>query len=135
MYYFSQIVPFSFDEAVIQVTDALKTQGFGILTQIDAQAAFKQKLGIEFRRYAILGSCQPQIAYQMLGEDDKAGVLFPCNVIIQEHPDGQVEVAAVDPLMMFLLIQTPNAKALALEARQRMVAVMKHLTHPETQQV
>lgn len=127
MYYFSHVLPFSFDEAIVQITDALKTQGFGILTEIDAQAAFKQKLGVDFRRYKILGACQPQIAYQMISEDDRAGVLFPCNVIVQEHTDGRVEVTAIDPVVMFLPVETANAKAIALEARERMEAVMQKL--------
>jgi uncharacterized protein (DUF302 family) len=127
MYHFSKIVALSYDEAIAQVTEVLQAQGFGVLTEIDAQAAFKKKLNLDFRRYHILGACQPRIAYQMLQVDDKAGVLFPCNVVVQEHDDGQVEVSAIDPVMMFLLIHSPEAKAIALEASAKMKAVIAQL--------
>ncbi|MEO0488912.1 MAG: DUF302 domain-containing protein [Cyanobacteria bacterium J06659_2] len=118
----------SYEEAIAQVTQALKAEGLGILTEIDVQSAFKQKLDIQFRRYTILGACHPQVAYQMLQTDDKAGVLYPCNVVVQEHNDGRVEVSAVDPLIMFLIIHSPRAKEIALEASQKMQAVMDRLS-------
>ncbi|NJL02136.1 MAG: DUF302 domain-containing protein [Spirulinaceae cyanobacterium RM2_2_10] len=127
MYHFSKIVNVSFDEAIAQVTQALSTEGFGLLTEINAQAAFKKKLTVDFRKYQILGACHPQVAYNMLQIDDKAGVLYPCNVVVQEHDDGRVEVSAVDPLMMFLMIHSPQAKEIALEASQKMQAVMNRL--------
>ncbi|MEO1127285.1 MAG: DUF302 domain-containing protein [Cyanobacteria bacterium J06639_16] len=117
----------SYEEAIAQVTQALKAEGLGILTEIDVQSAFKQKLDIQFRRYTILGACHPRVAYQMLQTDDKAGVLYPCNVVVQEHNDGRVEVSAVDPLIMFLMIHSPRAKEIALEASQKMQAVMDRL--------
>ena len=91
------------------------------------QAAFKKKLDVDFRRYKILGACHPQVAYAMLQTDDKAGVLYPCNVVVQEHIDGRVEVSAVDPLAMFLMIHSPQAKEIALDASQKMQAVMAQL--------
>jgi uncharacterized protein (DUF302 family) len=127
MYHFSKIVQASYEEAIALVTDALKAEGLGILTEIDVQSAFKKKLDIDFRRYKILGACHPQVAYQMLQTDDKAGVLYPCNVVVQEHTDGRVEVSAVDPLMMFLMIHSPRAKEIALDASQTMQAVMDRL--------
>jgi uncharacterized protein (DUF302 family) len=127
MYHFSKVVNASFDEAIDLVTEALKTQGLGVLTEIDVQAAFKKKLDIDFRKYKILGACHPQVAYQMIQTDDKAGVLYPCNVVVQEHEDGRVEVSAVDPLMMFLMIHSPRAKEVALDASQKMQAVMESL--------
>lgn len=127
MYHFSKTVCASYEEAIALVTDALKAEGLGILTEIDVQAAFKKKLDVDFRRYTILGACHPQVAYQMLQTDDKAGVLYPCNVVVQEHKNGQVEVSAVDPLMMFLMIHSPRAKEIALDASQKMQAVMERL--------
>lgn len=132
MYHFSKVISASFDEAIALVTDALKQEGMGILTEIDAQAAFKKKLNEDFRKYLILGACHPQTAFQILAEDDKAGVLFPCNVVIQEHQDGRVEVSAVDPLMMFLMVHSPRAKEVALNASAMMQRVMDHLPAAST---
>jgi len=127
MYYFSVIVQTSFEDAIALVTEALQQEGFGILTEIDAQAAFKKKLDVDFRPYRILGACNPEIAYQMLQIDDKAGVLYPCNVVVQVQADGQVEVSAIDPLAMFLPVTDSQAKAIAIAAREKMQAVMDRL--------
>lgn len=127
MYHFSRIVDCSFDEAIAQVTEALREEGMGILTEIDVQSAFKKKLDIKFRPYKILGACHPQVAYQMLQTDDKAGVLYPCNVVVQEHEDGRVEVSAVDPLMMFLTLHSPRAKEIAIDASQKMQRMINRL--------
>lgn len=126
-YHFSKIVDASFEEAIAQVTESLKQDGFGILTEIDAQAAFKQKLNAEFRPYKILGACHPQIAYEMLHLDDKAGVLYPCNVVVQEHANGQVEVSAIDPLSMFLPVESPKAREIAIAASEKMQRVIDRL--------
>lgn len=131
MYHFSKVIDASFDDAIALVTEVLKAEGMGILTEINAQAAFKKKLDVDFRRYMILGACHPQTAYQILEEDDKAGVLFPCNVVVQEHDDGRVEVSAVDPLMMFLMVHSPTAKEVALNASAMMQRVIDRL--PATQ--
>jgi len=127
MYHFSKVVNASFEAAIEQVTESLKQEGLGILTEIDVRAAFKKKLGKDFRYYKILGACHPGIAYNMIQADDKAGALYPCNVVVQEHEDGRVEVSAVDPLMMFLMVHTPEAKAIALEASEKMQAVIDRL--------
>lgn len=126
-YHFSKVVDASFEAAIAQVTESLKQEGMGVLTEIDGQTAFKKKLDIEFRQYKILGACHPQIAYQMLQTDDKAGVLYPCNVVVQEHADGSVEVSAVDPLMMFLTLHSPKAKEIAIDASQKMQRVIDRL--------
>ena len=127
MYHFSKVVDASFDQATAQVTKALAAEGLGVLTEIDVQAAFKQKLDVSFRKYKILGACHPLVVYQMLQTDDKAGVLYPCNVVVQEHADGRVEVSSVDPLMMFLTLHSPRAKEIAIDASQKMQAVMDRL--------
>ena len=131
MNHFSKVLDISFEEAIEKVTDALREEGMGILTEIDVQAAFKKKLDVDFRKYKILGACHPLIAYQMLQTDDKAGVFYPCNIVVQEHEDGRVEVSAVDPLMMFLTIHSPKAKEIALDASQKMQRVIERLGSPE----
>lgn len=127
MYHFSKVVGVSFDEAIAQVTEALREEGLGVLTEIDVQATLKKKLDVDFHRYKILGACHPLVAYHMLQTDDKAGVMYPCNVVVQEHDDGRVEISAVDPLVMFLMIHSPKAKEIAMEASQKMQAVINRL--------
>jgi uncharacterized protein (DUF302 family) len=131
MNHFSKVLDTSFEDAIERVTNALKQESMGVLTEIDVQATLKKKLDVDFRKYKILGACHPVIAYQMLQTDDKAGVFYPCNVVVQEHEDGRVEVSAVDPLMMFLTIHSPKAKEIALDASQKMQAVMERLGSPE----
>lgn len=127
MNHFSKVLDTSFESAIEQVTNALREEGMGILTEIDVQAAFKKILDVNFRKYKILGACHPLIAYHMLQTDDKAGVFYPCNVVVQEHKDGRVEVSAVDPLMMFLTIHSPKAKEIALDASKKMQAAIERL--------
>lgn len=127
MYHFSKTLNSSFDDAIALVTEALQQEGMGVLTEIDVQAAFKKKLGADFRKYRILGACHPQVAYQMLQTDDKAGVFYPCNVVVQEHEDGRVEVSAIDPVAMFMMIEGPKAKEIARDASQKVQAVMNRL--------
>lgn len=127
MYHFSKVVDASFDQAIDQVVKALREEGMGVLTEIDVQTTFKQKLNVNFPKYKILGACHPRVAHQMLQIDDKAGVLYPCNVVVQEREDGRVEVSSVDPLIMFLTIHSPRAKEIAIDASQKMQAVMDRL--------
>jgi uncharacterized protein (DUF302 family) len=127
MYHLSKVLNLPFDEAITHTKEALKQQGFGVLTEIDAKAAFKQKLDAEFRRYTILGACHPRIAYGILQAEDKAGVFYPCNVVVQEQAGGAVEVSAIDPTVMFAALENPDAKGLALEAKTLMDKVMEQL--------
>ncbi len=131
MYHFTQVLNISFEEAIAQVTAALKQEGLGILTEIDVQAAFKKKLDVDYRPYKILGACHPQVAYQMLNIDDKAGVLYPCNVVVQERTDGKIEVSAVDPQAMFQSIDNPESQKVINYARERIQAAMTHLKEAE----
>jgi uncharacterized protein (DUF302 family) len=96
-YYISRYVDYGFEEAISRVTEALGKEGFGILTKIDVTATMKAKLDVNFRPYVILGACNPPFAHQALDIDDKIGVLLPCNVVVQEHENGRVEVVAMDP--------------------------------------
>jgi uncharacterized protein (DUF302 family) len=131
MYHFTQVLNTSFEEAIAQVTAALKQEGLGILTEIDVQAAFKKKLDVDYRPYKILGACHPQVAYQMLNIDDKAGVLYPCNVVVQERIDGKIEVSAIDPQAMFQVIEHSEAQKVINYARERIQAAMAHLKEAE----
>jgi uncharacterized protein (DUF302 family) len=97
-YYFNKTLDIGFDEAIQKVTEELKKEGFGVLTQIDVQEALKKKINVDFRRYKILGACNPKFAYKALQAEDKIGTMLPCNVIVQETDDGKVEIAAIDPV-------------------------------------
>jgi uncharacterized protein (DUF302 family) len=123
-YYISKIVDLTFDEAVDAVTDSLMEQGFGILTEIDVQAKFKEKLGLAFRKYLILGACDPKSAYKALQAEDKIGVLLPCNVIVQETSAAQVEIAAMDPSAMMESIDNRALSELAKDVRDRLAAAL-----------
>lgn len=127
MYYFSKTLAVDFDRAIELVKDALKQEGMGVMTEMNLQQAFKQKLDRDFRRYQVLGACHPQVAFDMVTIDDKAAVMFPCNVIVQEREAGFVEVSAVDPLAMFLMVHSPQAKEVALYASAMMQRVVNHL--------
>jgi uncharacterized protein (DUF302 family) len=97
-YYIARRIDSGFDEAVTKVVDALKREGFGVLTDIDVAHTMKQKLGVEFRRYRILGACNPPLAHKALSAEDKVGVMLPCNVIVQETGAGKIEVAPSTPV-------------------------------------
>ncbi|MFH1196166.1 MAG: DUF302 domain-containing protein [bacterium] len=97
-YYNSKMVDLSFDEAIQKVTEELKTEGFGVLTEIDVKETLKKKLDVDFRKYKILGACNPPNAYKALQVEENIGVLLPCNVIIQEKENGEVQVSVVNPM-------------------------------------
>jgi uncharacterized protein (DUF302 family) len=126
-YYFSKFLNISFDEAIAKVTEELKKEGFGIMTEIDVQEALKKKLNVDFRRYRILGACNPPYAYRALREEDKIGTMLPCNVIVQETPDGQVEVAAIDPIASMQAVRNPALEGIALEVQSRLKKVIDRL--------
>ncbi len=126
-YYFSKTVDFSFDEAVAKVTEDLKKEGFGILTEIDVKQTLKEKLNVDFRRYRILGACNPPFAYKALQAEDWIGLLMPCNVVVQERPDGTVEVAAVDPLASMSAVDSPTLRDVAGEVRDKLRSVVDSL--------
>lgn len=117
-YHFSKTVPMNFQEAVDKVTSELKARGFGILTQIDVRQTLKAKLDVEFRPYLILGACNPPFAFKALQAEDKIGTMLPCNVIVQQHADGSVEVSAVDPMTSMAAVDNPALAAVAVEVRE-----------------
>ncbi len=126
-YHFSKTLDLPFDQAVTRVTDALKAEGFGVLTDIDVAATMKAKLGKDFRPYRILGACNPQLAHRALELEDKIGTMLPCNVIVQEHDDGRVEVSAVDPVASMQAIENPGLADVAQEVRGRLKQVVESL--------
>jgi len=126
-YYFSKTLQMSFDEAVAKVTEELKKGGFGILTDIDVQATLKKKMNADFRKYRILGACNPPYAYQALLAEDKIGTMLPCNVIVQEIAEGIVEVAAIDPIASMQAIQNPKLGGIAIEVQAKLKKVIDNL--------
>ncbi len=123
-YYFTKTVSLSFDTAIARVTEELKKEGFGILTDIDVKATLKKKLDVEFRKYRILGACNPPFAYKALQAEDKIGTMLPCNVIVQEISDGQVEVTAIDPLASMQAVDNPALKQIASEISNKLKTVI-----------
>ncbi|MBI5568266.1 MAG: DUF302 domain-containing protein [Chloroflexi bacterium] len=115
-----------FDTALQTVTDALKAEGFGVLTEIDVQATLKKKLDVDFRPYKILGACNPPLAYRALTAAPEVGLLLPCNVTVAQVDDG-IEVGIIDPLSMMGFIAHPDLEPVADEARQRLDRVAKAL--------
>ncbi len=126
-YYFSKRITGSFDNAIQKVTEGLKAEGFGILTEIDIKATLKKKLDVDFYNYKILGACNPPFAYKALLAEDKIGTMLPCNVIVQEKVTGRVEVSAVDPLASMLAIENKDLQAIATEVRARLKKVIEQL--------
>ncbi len=126
-YYYSKTLVVPFDTAVERVTDELKKEGFGIMTEIDVKDTLKKKLDVDFRRYRILGACNPSFAYKALQIEDKIGTMLPCNVIVQDFPDGSVEVAAIDPVASMQAIENPSLKAVAERVRELLQRVVDSL--------
>jgi uncharacterized protein (DUF302 family) len=124
-YFFSEHVNIPFDEALSRVAEELEKEGFGILTEIDVQATLKEKLDVDFRRYVILGACNPPFAHKALQAEDKIGLMLPCNVIVQETDGGGVEVAAISPLASMQAVDNPALQDIAGEVQamlQRAIA-------------
>ena len=127
LYYFSKTLKLSLDQGVVRVTEALKKEGFGILTDINMKEKLKEKLGVDFRGYRILGACNPQFAYQALQAEDKIGTMLPCNVIVQDRREGEVEVAAIDPVASMQAIQNPELAELAQQVEAQLKKVIASL--------
>lgn len=118
----------SFDQALERVTAALKKEGFGVLTEIDVRETLKKKLNVDFRRYVILGACNPALAHKALSTESHIGLLLPCNVVVQEASTGEgVVVSIADPRAMFTLVENPAVKPVAEEADERLRRVMASL--------
>ncbi|MEO2051441.1 MAG: DUF302 domain-containing protein [Allomuricauda sp.] len=127
-YYFSTTLQHtSMEEAVEKITQALKEEGFGILTEIDLKATFKKKLDVDFPNYKILGACNPNFAHKALQAENKIGTMLPCNVIVRENEDGSIEVAAVDPMASMMAIKNEQLAQIAGEVREMLARAIDKL--------
>jgi len=123
-YYFKTILKTGFDETVSKATEALKTEGFGVITEIDMQARLKEKLGVDYKRYKILGACNPAFAYKALQAEEEIGVMLPCNIVVIDQGNGNTEVAAVHPEASMMAVQNPELEPLAREVTERLKRVI-----------
>ena len=126
-YCFNTTVTLPFADAIIKVTEELKKEGFGILTEIDVKSTLKTKLDVDFYNYRILGACNPPFAYKALLAEDKIGTMLPCNVIVQEKTPGTVEISAVDPMASMQAVDNPALGEIAEEIRAKLQTVIASL--------
>jgi uncharacterized protein (DUF302 family) len=126
-YYNSKIVSYSFDETIIKVTEELKKEGFGVLTEIDVKETLKKKLDVDFRRYKILGACNPPFAYKALQAEENIGVMLPCNVVVQEKENNSIQVSAINPMESMQAVKNDSLGEVALEVSERLKRVLENL--------
>jgi len=126
-YYLGKVLPLAFDEAVTCTMEALKKEGFGVLTDIDVRETLKKKIGVEFPSYRILGACNPALAYEALKLESKVGTMLPCNVVVRDAGNGQTEVAAIDPVASMQAIDNPELKLAAIQVRAKLEKVVAAL--------
>lgn len=126
-YHFSKTLTLDYDEAIEKVTESLKQEGFGVLTEIDVQATLKKKLNADFKKYKILGACNPAMAFEALKAEDKIGTMLPCNVVVQEVEGGKIEVSAVDPVASMSAIHNPQLGNIASQVQAKLKAVIDRL--------
>jgi uncharacterized protein (DUF302 family) len=123
-YHISKFTDGSYDEAVELVTARLKEEGFGILTEIDVKATLKKKIDVDFRRYVILGACNPHLAHKAMTVEDKIGVYLPCNVLVQETAEGKTEVSAMNPMVAMAGVENPALEAVARQVSEALGRVI-----------
>lgn len=126
-YYMSKTISAEFDNALELVKDALKNEGFGVLSEIDIQQTLKKKLDVDFRKYKILGACNPPNAYKALQQDDKIGTMLPCNVIVQEIGENEVEVSAIDPVASMMAVENKKIAEIAGDIKTKLERVISSL--------
>jgi uncharacterized protein (DUF302 family) len=127
MYNTSKTVQLTYEGAINKVTEELKKEGFGILTEIDVKETLKKKLDVDFRKYKILGACNPPLAYKALQSEENIGVMLPCNVIVQEKPDGSVQVSAINPMVAMQSVGNESLGEIAAEVSGKLKKVIDNL--------
>ena len=123
-YGFSKTVDMSYEQAIEKVTAELKKEGFGVLTSIDVKETLKQKINVDFKKYAILGACNPPIAHRALQEEEDLGLLLPCNVVVYEK-ENKIRVSIFDPMVMTWIMENDNMKPIATEVQEKLQRVLK----------
>jgi len=126
-YYFSKTLDVTFDQAIRLITEALKTEGFGVISEINMHEKLKEKLGVDFKRYKILGACNPPLAYKALQAEEKIGTMLPCNVLVIEREQNKIEIAAVNPVASMQAITNPALGGVALEVTNKLKRVIDNL--------
>ena len=126
-YYFAKTLTIGFDDAVRRTTEALKQEGFGIITEIDVKDTLKRKINVDFRNYRILGACNPTLAHEALQIEDKVGTMLPCNVVVQDAGNGKTEVAAIDPVASMQAIDNPRLRHAAERVQAKLKQVIESL--------
>ncbi|KGL62494.1 DUF302 domain-containing protein [Polaribacter sp. Hel1_85] len=126
-YYHNKIISGNFEDVIKKVTELLKEQGFGVLTEIDIQQTLKKKLDVNFKKYKILGACNPAFAYKALQAEDKIGTMLPCNIIVQEIDTNKIEIAAINPLVSMQSVKNNQLENIAQEVSEKLKSVIKNL--------
>lgn len=126
-YFYSRKLDRSFDEIIESIKEELKKEGFGVLSDVNVKELFKVKINVDFRKYRILGACNPVFSHKALLEEDWVGTMLPCNIIVQEREDGLIEVSAVDPVTSMLAIDNDPLKVIASQIGEKLVQVVDHL--------
>jgi len=126
-YYFSKTLALGFEDTIRRTVEALKREGFGVITEIDLKETLKKKINVDFRNYRILGACNPTLAHEALQIEDKVGTMLPCNVVVQSTGDGNTEVAAIDPVASMAAIDNPRLKAAAERVQLKLRNVVESL--------
>ena len=126
-YHFTKKVDLSFDDAVVTVTERLKEEGFGVLTDIDVRGVLKKKIDVDFRNYRILGACNPALAHEALEAEPKIGLMLPCNVVVEETAGGDIEVSAIDPVASMASVENQALEEIAPKVREKLRRVIEKL--------
>ncbi len=126
-YHNSRTVTTNFEDTIVKVAEELKKEGFGVLTEIDVKETLKKKLDVDFRKYRILGACNPPLAYKALSEEENIGVMLPCNVIVQEKEGGIVQVSAINPMESMKSVENPNLEEVASAVSSKLAKVIDNL--------
>ncbi len=124
-YHISKTVDLDFDEAVSRTIEELGKEGFGVLTDIDFKTVLKEKLDVDFKRYRVLGACNPPLAYETLKAEDRVGMMLPCNVIVRETKDGKVEVSAIDPTSAMSVVGNESLAETGALVREKLSTVIE----------